>query len=114
MEHFGSGSAKLNPRWDKYFIDATGKSAPSTTRIPKTDMYIGNQHISLKKAGGSQLMSGGKAESLATLAHVYDKIPSSVKTKEFNQAWRTLGTRHQPEVHEDQCRCQQEYNRHQT
>lgn len=90
MEHFGSGSSVLNTKWDQFFIDTTGKSAPSTTRTPKTDMYIGSQHISLKKAGGSQLMSGGKAESLATLAHVYESVPTSIKTKEFNTAWRTL------------------------
>ena len=66
MEHFGSGSAKLTKGWDQYFIKTTGKPAGGPTKTPKTDMYIGKQHISLKKYGGSQLMSGGKAETLAT------------------------------------------------
>jgi hypothetical protein len=90
MEHFGSGSTKLTKGWDQYFIDTTGKSAPNTTRTPKTDMYIGNQRISLKKAGGSQFMSGGQAETLATLAYVYDALPQSMKTREYEKAWRTL------------------------
>ena len=90
MKHFGSGTTELNPEWNEHFIQATGKPATGLTKTPKTDMYIGNQHISLKKAGGSQLMSGGKAESLATLAHVYKALPSSLKTKEFESAWKKL------------------------
>ena len=90
MEHFGSGSTKLTAEWDKYFINLTGKSAPAPTRTPKTDMYIGNQRISLKKAGGSQLMSGGNAESLATLAFVWDELPESIKTVEFEKTWKSL------------------------
>lgn len=90
MEHFGSGSTKLTDAWDKYFVDTTGKSAPAPTRTPKTDMYIGDQRISLKKAGGSQLMSGGAAESLATLAFVWEALPDRMKTAEFEKTWRTL------------------------
>lgn len=90
MEHFGSGSTKLTDEWDKYFINLTGRPAPAPTRTPKTDMYIGDQRISLKKAGGSQLMSGGNAESLATLAFVWDELPDTIKTVEFEKTWRTL------------------------
>lgn len=90
MEHFGSGSTKLTSEWDKYFVKLTGKPAPAPTRTPKTDMYIGNERISLKKAGGSQLMSGGNAESLATLAFVYEALPQSMKTAEFEKTWRSL------------------------
>lgn len=90
MEHFGSGSTKLTSAWDDYFIKHTGKSAQATTRTPKTDMYIGNERISLKKAGGSQLMSGGPAESLATLAFVYEALPQSMKTAEFQKTWNSL------------------------
>jgi len=87
MEHHGSGSADLTKGWDDYFIQTTGKSAPSPTKTPKTDMYIGKQHISLKKQGGSQLMSGGKAETLATLAFAFNNVSSNIKTKEFSKAW---------------------------
>lgn len=90
MEHFGSGNSKLNKEWDQYFIKHTGSPAPAPTRTPKTDMYIGDQRISLKKAGGSQLMSGGTAEALATLAFVYEELPQSVKTAEFEKTWRKL------------------------
>jgi hypothetical protein len=53
-------------------------------------MYIGGQHISLKKFGGSQLMSGGKAETLATLAYAYDRTPARIKTQELDKAWSQL------------------------
>jgi hypothetical protein len=90
MEHFGSGSASLSRGWNKYFIQTTGKDASAATKTPKTDMYIGRQHISLKKVGGSQLMSGGKAETLATLAYAYDRAPNKVKTKEMDKAWSAM------------------------
>ena len=90
MEHYGAGNSPLTKGWDKFFIDATGKSAPSPTRTPKTDMYIGKQHISLKKQGGSQLMSGGKAETLATLSFAYASVSDKVKTKKLDDAWDKL------------------------
>ena len=90
MKHFGSGNASLKPKWESYFIKTTGKKAAASTKTPKTDMYIGNQHISLKKYGGSQLMSGGKAETLATLAAAYDNLPTKVKSKELDKAWKKL------------------------
>lgn len=90
MKHFGASSADLNPKWDSYFIQTTGKPATVTTKTPKTDMYIGNERISLKKAGGSQLMSGGKAETLATLAAAYDKIPSGIKSEKLEESWNKL------------------------
>jgi hypothetical protein len=90
MKHFGASSAELTEQWNRYFIQTTGKPASGTTKTPKTDMFIGNMHISLKKAGGSQLMSGGKAETLATLAAAYENIPESVKTKHLETAWSKL------------------------
>jgi len=90
MKHFGSGNAPLNPKWDSYFIQTTGKPAGGSTKTPKTDMYIGKQNISLKKYGGSQLMSGGKAETLATLAAAYDNLSDSVKNKALNESWNSL------------------------
>lgn len=90
MKHFGSDNVNLTKEWDQFFLDATGSSAPTPTRTPKTDMYIGNQRISLKKDGGSQLMSGGIAEALATLHFTYEQIPSKIKTKEFDKAFNQL------------------------
>jgi hypothetical protein len=92
MKHYGSGSADLNKEWDDYFVKTTGRSAGGTTKTPKTDMYIGNEHISLKKKGGSQLMSGGQAEALATLFYAYQKVPDSIKTAEFDNAWKQLSS----------------------
>ena len=90
MKHFGSGSASLNSEWDSYFIKTTGKPAGASTKTPKTDMYIGKEHISLKKYGGSQLMSGGKAETLATLAAAYENLPKNIKSKALDDSWNSL------------------------
>ena len=90
MKHFGSGNSPLTSEWDSYFIKTTGKSAGASTKTPKTDMYIGNERISLKKYGGSQLMSGGKAETLATLAAAYDKIPQNIKSSVLDESWNSL------------------------
>jgi hypothetical protein len=90
MIHYGSGSANLSRGWNDYFIQTTGKSATAPTKTPKTDMYIGGQHISLKKFGGSQLMSAGKAETLATLAYAYDRTPAKIKTQELDKAWSEM------------------------
>jgi hypothetical protein len=91
MQHFGSGVSPLTRGWNDYFVNATDKPASSSTKTPKTDMFIGNTHISLKKQGGSQLMSGGKGETLATLGFAFDKFKGS---KSFNtdieKAWVSL------------------------
>jgi len=93
MKHYGASSASLNKNWDMYFVKTTGKSASSATKTPKTDMYIGNMHISLKKYGGSQLMSGGQAESLATFAAAYDNLPANIKNKTLEEGWNNLTNR---------------------
>ena len=93
MKHFGSGNAALTSKWNSYFIQTTGKPAGGSTKTPKTDMYIGGEHISLKKYGGSQLMSGGKAETLATLAAAYDNLDNKVKTKALDNSWNKLTRR---------------------
>lgn len=90
MKHFGSGNAPLRDEWEQYFIKTTGRKAHASTKTPKTDMYIGTEHISLKKAGGSQLMSGGKAETLATLAAAYDNLPNNTKSKALEESWNSL------------------------
>jgi len=92
MKHYGQGSGKLTTKWDDYFIKMTGKSATAPTKTPKTDMRLGSQNISLKKYGGSQLMSGGASETLATLGFAYDNAPNEIKSKEFDNAWNELIT----------------------
>jgi hypothetical protein len=54
LKQLGSSTAKTSPTWN----------APNKT--PKTDLIDGGTHISLKKHGNSQLMSGKKEEVLAT------------------------------------------------
>jgi hypothetical protein len=90
MTHYGQGQGTLTKEWDNYFIKLTGKSASSPTKTPKTDMKLSGKNISLKKYGGSQLMSGGQAETLATLGFAYDNAPDSIKTKAFDTAWNKL------------------------
>lgn len=91
MQHFGSGVSPLTRGWEQYFRDATKKPAAASTKTPKTDMYIGNMHISLKKQGGSQLMSGGKGETLATLGFAYDKFKGSESfNTDIEKAWVSL------------------------
>ena len=90
MKHYGQATGTLTKEWDDYFIKMTNKSASAPTKTPKTDMMIGKKHISLKKYGGSQLMSGGQAETLATLGFAYKNAPDSIKTKEFDAAWNDL------------------------
>ena len=61
MTQYGAGSGTLSNDWKNW----GGKNA-----TPKTDMYLGSgeagQRISLKKKGGSQLMSAAKNETIAT------------------------------------------------
>jgi len=91
MKHYGLASAELTQGWEKYFIQMTGKSASSSTKTPKTDFYLTNgMNISLKKAGGSQLMSGGQPEALATLMFAYENTPDSVKDSIFKSQFENL------------------------
>jgi len=59
MTQYGGGGEKknLSPSWLEW---------GGTNGTPKTDMYTSNYNISLKKAGGSQLASGGKGETIST------------------------------------------------
>ena len=74
LEQFGASTAKLNPKWK-------GKN-----KTPKTDL-LGNKRkrkISLKKAGGSQLMSGKKEETISTfesaMSMMGENSPRQVKS----------------------------------
>jgi hypothetical protein len=57
LKQLGASTAPTSAEWKK-----TG----ANDRTPKTDMINNKVHISLKKSGGSQLMSGQAAETLST------------------------------------------------
>ena len=73
LSQLGSSTAAIKPDWG------------GTNKTPKTDILgNNNERISLKKAGGSQLMSAGKEETLATF-HAAMKMmgegnPASLKS----------------------------------
>jgi hypothetical protein len=59
MKQYGGGGGKAN-------LSESWKAWGGTNGTPKTDMYTSNYNISLKKAGGSQLASGGRGETIST------------------------------------------------
>ena len=73
LEQTGSKRASLSSTWK------------GTNATPKTDLLGGSHRISLKKAGGSQLMSAGKDESISTLeAAMATYGVNGQSKKEFN------------------------------
>lgn len=63
----GSVLVPVSTKWKEYGYDRN-------TSVPKTDIIIGNDKISLKTGQTAQLMSGGKDETVATF---YAAIESS-------------------------------------
>lgn len=63
------GKISLNPNWSKLLF---GFKKEEDT--PKADIILGDHKISLKKKGGSQIFSGGKAESYAILTYALNKF----------------------------------------
>ena len=59
MTQYGGGGGKKN-------LSSSWLEWGGTNGTPKTDMYTSKYNISLKKAGGSQLASGGKGETIST------------------------------------------------
>ena len=64
MIQYGAGKSKSN--LSSFWQNPAKGVKGGTDGTPKTDMYTSNYQISLKKAGGSQLASGGQGETLAT------------------------------------------------
>jgi hypothetical protein len=78
MIHFGSGVGKLNPAW----LGSNG--------TPKTDLYsTAGINISLKQAGGSQVMSGYKEETLSTFNAAISSMGDNAP-KEINKLMKEL------------------------
>lgn len=82
LDLVGGNSAKAIGRTGDS-IDTTEfwKSQGATNKTSKTDVILGDKKISVK-VGNSQLMSGGKNESLATFYAAAKKVPNILKTKE--------------------------------
>ena len=74
----GGGSKNVTSFWKNPAEGVRG----GTSGTPKTDMYTGDYHISLKKAGGSQLASGTAEETMSTF---YASLRQLGDTKEGNQ-----------------------------
>ena len=68
-EQFGRAKSVLTDFW---------KSYGGTDTTPKTDILIGDKRLSLK-IGDAQLMSGGKAESLATFYAAVEEVGEDIK-----------------------------------
>lgn len=68
-EQYGRAKSTLTDFW---------KSHGATDTTPKTDILIGDKRLSLK-IGIAQLMSGGKAESLATFYAAVDAVGEDIK-----------------------------------
>jgi hypothetical protein len=67
--------SKLTPFWQKY---------EATDTTPKTDVILGGKRISVK-VGPSQLMSGGKEESMATFYATLKRAPWLAKSPEVKR-----------------------------
>jgi hypothetical protein len=76
MTQFGKGKSKSN-------LSKFWSSFGASDGTPKSDMYTKTHNISLKKKGGSQLMSAAKEETIATfhaaLEYMGENSPSGVR-----------------------------------
>jgi len=77
--HMGSGKVPISSEWKEW---------GGTDGTPKTDLIIGNKRISLKKEGGSQLMSAKQGEATATVkaaikAINFDSTPIVQKIEDY-------------------------------
>ena len=70
----GSGTIKLNKDWTTW----GGKN-----KTPKTDMSTKERKISLKKKGGSQLMSAQKGEAMATFHAALQLMGTNSKNQKY-------------------------------
>lgn len=86
----GKGGAPVSSEWSKIFTDAGKKDKPSKT--PKTDVKGDRgQRISLKKKGGSQIMSAKRIEAFATLEVAFQKFGEN-ESSELKKVFNTLKT----------------------
>jgi len=76
MIQFGAGSVSLSGDWKKW---------GGSNKTPKTDMYTDDSNISLKKKGGSQLMSAQKGEAMATFHAAMELMGSKGDNEKYIQ-----------------------------
>ena len=69
LKQTGSARATLSKQWK------------GTNKTPKTDLLGGKERISLKKAGGSQLMSASKEEAVSTVEAAMSTFCNTPKGK---------------------------------
>ena len=74
-EQYGRAKSKLTPFW---------KSFGASDTTPKTDILIGDKRLSLK-IGLAQLMSGGRAESMATFHAALKSTPELTDDPQFQK-----------------------------
>ncbi len=72
MVQYGADSSGLSSFWTSY---------GGSNKTPKTDMYTKTHNISLKKKGGSQLMSAAKGEAIATFYAALEYMGSDRSNK---------------------------------
>lgn len=83
MQQFGKGKSKAN--LSSFWISNGGSDG-----TPKTDMYNREYNISLKKAGGSQLASGAKGETVATYNAALSYLGSAGVTPEMDKILKMI------------------------
>jgi hypothetical protein len=83
MQQFGKGKSKAN--LSNFWLSHGG-----TDGTPKTDMYNNSYNISLKKAGGSQLASGAKGETVATYNAALEYLGSAGVTPEMEKILKMI------------------------
>ena len=83
MQQFGKGKSKAN--LSSFWISHGG-----TDGTPKTDMFNRQYNISLKKAGGSQLASGAKGETVATYNAALEYMGTNGVTPEMEKILKMI------------------------
>lgn len=78
LSQLGDKRAQLSPSWKKW---------GGTNNTPKTDLLGGNYHISLKKVGGSQLISGLAGEIQATFNAAKESMGANESLKGETIKW---------------------------
>ena len=83
ITQYGKGKSKSN--LSKFWLENGGSDG-----TPKTDMYNADYNISLKKAGGSQLASGAKGETVSTYLAALQYMGTNGVTPELNKILKSI------------------------
>ena len=90
----GASKSKLSSFWGKYGASSATSKADLVLRNPNSDGTEGVR-ISMKKGGGSQLMSAGPEESSAVVHHATNQMLSS------HPDYRNHNEKQRQEIHND-------------